>query len=160
MFVRLDTTKSIGFLFFSTGIIAFFFINCCCINLLGPYRKKLKTCTLNVKRLFRLYKLFSDICHVRYYEKSGPQCFFLWKDCLLFRNLCFQQPVRCYRKHLITSTVIVKLTFWPSKNVPKSLSHSMKRETLAKTFLHWKVYRFLSKKLYFRNLLGLEEMIL
>ena len=36
----------------------------------------------------------------------------------------------------------------------------MIREKLAKIFLHWKVYRFLSKKVYFQNLLGPEEMVL
>ena len=47
---------------------------------------------------------------VMYYNtrRSRPR-FFHWKDCLFFKNLCFQQPLGSWRNGLITSTLIVKL---------------------------------------------------
>ena len=45
-------------------------------------------------------------------RKNRPKSF-LWKYYLLFQKFRFQQPLRCYRKGLATSTVKVKIPFGP-----------------------------------------------
>ena len=44
-------------------------------------------------------------------RKKRPKTFIYWKNCFFFfyKNLCFQQPLRCYRNDPITSTVVSRL---------------------------------------------------
>ena len=59
------------------------------------------------------YKLFPDICNVRYYDKSRAKHSFQRKECLFFERFSFQQPLSCYRNDLVASTVDAGLPFGP-----------------------------------------------
>ena len=63
-----------------------------------------------------LYKLLLEVCLNRYVEKKWPKRFFHWKGCRFFQKTDFSQPLRCYRNDLLTSRVIVRRLFGPSKN--------------------------------------------
>ena len=77
-------------------------------------------------------------------RKNRPQLFFHWKDCLFFRNLCFQQPRRSWKSAPTTSTVIVRIACDPLNIVCWGLSHSK----IPKIFRH-------PEKSYFLNFLFL-----
>ena len=47
-----------------------------------------------------------------------------------FKNMCFQQFLRCCRNGFITSTVIVKIPFWRLQIILWGLSHSIWREQI------------------------------
>ena len=63
------------------------------------------------------FNLLPVICHVQYYEKKRTIIFGLERLPFFFKILCFQQPHRCYRNDLITSTVLEKLQFGPLQSV-------------------------------------------
>ena len=46
-------------------------------------------------------------------RKKRPKSFLLWNYYLFLQKFCFQQPLRCYRNGLATSTVIVRIPFGP-----------------------------------------------
>ena len=53
-----------------------------------------------------------EVCNIRYIEKKiGQIILFAVKIAVLFKKWFFEQPVRCYRNDLITSTVGVKIVF-------------------------------------------------
>ena len=87
-----------------------------------------------------------------YTRKKGQNFFFTGKIALFSKLCVFQQLLRCYRSDVITSTVLVQITFGPLKNVPGGLSHSIIRQKGPKSFFHWKVCLFF-QKLVFNNLL-------
>ena len=88
-----------------------------------PFFKKL--CFQQPRRCNRIIpltsKIFVDIAsgyskfgpwglsHSRKREKTGQKLFFTGKFAFSFKNLCFQQPRRCYRINAVTSKVIVKI---------------------------------------------------
>ena len=79
-------------------------------------------------------------------RKNGPQKFFHWKVCIFFKNFGFQQPLRCYRKGLKTSTLVVKIRCGPLKIALWDFSHSILREkNRPKSLLHWKFSLFFQK---------------
>ena len=41
-------------------------------------------------------------------SENRPKSFHQWKDCLLFKKFCFQQPPRSYKNALISSTVLAR----------------------------------------------------
>ena len=87
------------------------------------------------------YKNFLEACHTRYYETIS---FFHWKDCLFFRFLCFQQPVRCYRNYLSTSQVNARIPVPPHNFSPDVFfirQNYKKNRPLS--FLHWRACLFL-----------------
>ena len=67
-------------------------------------------------------------------RKIGHLFFFTGKIAFLSKNFVSKQPVRCYRKDLISSTVIVKLPAGLLQTVPRGSSHSITREKKAKIF--------------------------
>ena len=79
-------------------------------------------------------------------RKNGPITFLHWEVCLFF-NLCFQQPLRCYRNDLATSTVIVRIPCWASKTVPWALSHSIMGEKIGQNLFFTGKFAFFSKKI-------------
>ena len=91
-------------------------------------------------------------------EFIGLPVFFTGRPALLIKTLCFQQPLRCNRNDLLTSTVLSRISFVPLQIVPRCLSHSIVREKWAKLFCHREDGLFL-KNLVF-NFLGPEEMII
>ena len=48
------------------------------------------------------------LSHSIFREKTGAIIFAHWKGCLVFKNLCFEQPHMSWRNDLITSTVLDK----------------------------------------------------
>ena len=85
-------------------------------------------------------------------QKTGQIFFFTGKFAFFFKNLCFQQPLRCNRINPVTSTVIVKIPCEPSYIVPWGLSHSrMREETGQKLFFTGK-FAFFFKNLCFQLL--------
>ena len=100
------------------------------------------------------------LSHSRMREKNWTKTFFLWKVCLFFKSLCFQQLHRCYRINPVTSTVIVKTPCGPSYNVPWGLSHSRVPEKLGQKLFFTGNFAFFAKICVFNNFLGVTELIL
>ena len=46
-------------------------------------------------------------------EEIGQNLFFTRKTAFFLKNLCFQQPLRCYRNGLVTSTVFFRIPCGP-----------------------------------------------
>ena len=57
--------------------------------------------------------------------KSRPKSFLQWKDCLFFKNLCYQEDLRSLKNALIKSRVVVGLAIGSLYFVPWGLSHSI-----------------------------------
>ena len=87
------------------------------------------------------------------YTKKSPKTFLHWKDCLFLSKVCvFQQPLRCYRSDLITSTVFVGLPFGPLQFVPWGLSHSIIRERKGQN-------NFLLERLLFSKICVFQQLL-
>ena len=82
-----------------------------------------------------LHNLFPEVCHTRLYEKEKAKIISYWKDCFFSKICVFQQPPRCYRSDLITSTKVVGIPFAPLQIVPWALSHSITRGMWPKSFV-------------------------
>ena len=80
-----------------------------------------------------------------YTRKKGQNFFFTGKNAFFSKLCVFQQLLRCYRSHVITSTVIVGIPSGPLQNVPWGLSHSIIREKDAKSFFSLESLPFFSK---------------
>ena len=76
-----------------------------------------------------------------------------------FRSLCFQQPVRCYRNDLKTSTVIVRKPSPPLRVVHWGFLHSIKQQRIGQ-YLFFTAELALFYWIFFvlDNLLGPEGM--
>ena len=77
-------------------------------------------------------------CSLRFFildntRKIGQTIFFTGKSAF-FSKICFQQPLRCYRNDIITSTVAVPIHVGPLEIVPWVLAHSKKTGKKAKIF--------------------------
>ena len=103
------------------------------------------SCAIFIKRHSGPLLIDPDISCSILPEKK-PWFFFHWKDCLFFKNLCFQQPLRCCRNDLTTCTMIVRVPCWPPEETSWGFSYSIKWEKAIKFFLHWKCC------LFFKNL--------
>ena len=77
--------------------------------------------------------------------------FYHLKIALFFKNLCFQQPLRCYRNDLITSAVIVRIPFGPLQIVPWGVSHSIIREKRGQNLFFSGKFAFFFKNLCFQQ---------
>ena len=94
-------------------------------------------------------------------RRNRPKSFPHWKECIFFEKLCFQQPLRCYRIDLVTSTVIVRSPFGLLWIIYWGLPHSMNREKIQqKLFFTGRFCLFFSKIFVFNNFLGVTELIL
>ena len=98
------------------------------------------TCTILVK-IFCIH-LKVDSCRLLYSiipDKIGQKLFLTGKIAFLSKNLCFQQPLTCYKSDLVTSTVIVKIPCGPYINRPLSfvkLDNAGKNRR--KSLFHWR----------------------
>ena len=146
-FVTLDNSRKFGQNLFSTGKFAFFSKTCVYNNLLVLQKW---SCIFHTKCQNTLWTLVN--CPLRFAtldnaRKKTPKSFIYWKFCVFFKIFCFQQPLRCYRNGLVTSTVFVKKIRRPFWIVPWGLSHSILREKIGqKLFLAGKI------ALFFKNL--------
>ena len=143
--------KKIGQNLFSTGKIAFFF------KFLG-FQQPLRC--IEMKWSCNLHSLCQNTCgptktvpwglshSIRRERRS--KSFLYWEDCHFFKYFCFQQPLRCYRIDLVTSTVIVRLPCWPLWS---------EEEVKIWRFYTGKIAIF-SNIFVFNNLLGATELIL
>ena len=87
------TREEIGQNLFFTGKVAFFSSKICVFNnLLGPIELILFLPQQMPEHLVALINSFLRFFYTRYYEKKESINFFHWKDCLFFKNVCFQQP--------------------------------------------------------------------
>ena len=123
--------EKIGQKLFFTGKSAFFFqIFFVFKHPLRCYRNDLVTSTVVVKLPFGPLKtVLRGLSYSIMREKRRQNLFFARKS-LFFENICFQQPLRCYRNGLVTPTVIVRTPFGPFLVVTWDLSHSIKREKI------------------------------
>ena len=87
-------------------------------------------------------------------EKIGHKIFFTGKVAFLFKNLCFQQPLMCYRNDLISSTVIARIPVEPLQIVLLTLLHSIIRENVGHNVFFIGNIAFFSELCVFNNLLG------
>ena len=76
-----------------------------------------------------------------------------------FKKFCFQQPPRCYRTDLVTSTVIAKKPWEPLRMVPWGLSHSIIGEKIGQNLFFTGKTGFFFKIFVFNKPLGPKEMI-
>ena len=84
-------------------------------------------------------------------RKNRPKSFLHWKGCFFSKNLCFQQPLRCYRNDLIYYTVIVRVPFGPLQCVAWGLSHSILRENIGHSTFFTRIIAFLFENLCFQQ---------
>ena len=104
--------KQAKFLF--TVKFAFFFKSLCFQQLLRCNRINPLTSKASVKIGCGFSRIPpSGLSHSRIGEKTGHKLFFTGKFAFFFKNLCFQQLLRCYRIIPVTSTVIIKILCWP-----------------------------------------------
>ena len=92
-------------------------------------------------------------CHLSFvtfdYTRKKGQNFFSLERLPFFSKLCVsQQLLRCYRSDVITSTVIVGISFGPLQNVPWGLSHSIIPKKNAKIFFSLESLPFFSKNCF------------
>ena len=87
--------------------------------------------TICQKTLWKLVSRPWGLSHSIMIEKIGQILFFTGKIAF-FRKFCLQQPLRCYRTDVVTSTEMVRVLFGPLKNVPWGLSHSILGEKIGK----------------------------
>ena len=128
-FLHSIVREKMGHKFFFTGVIAFFFKNLCFQQAFRCYRIYPITSTVKVRKPFGPFKnVLWGFLHSIVWEKMGHKIFFTGVIAFFFKNLCFQQAFRCYRIYPITSTVKIRKSFGPFKNVPWILSHPIVRE--------------------------------
>ena len=101
--------------------------------------------------LWTLTKCHFGLCHTRESEKKKVKIFSSLETLPFFQNFFFQQPLRCYRNDLLTSTVIVRILFGPLWIVTWGLSHSIKREKLGQNLFFTGKVAFFFKKLCFQQ---------
>ena len=82
-----------------------------------------------------------------YTRKKGQNFFFTGKNAFFSKLCVFQQLLRCYRSHVITSTVIVGIPFGPLQNVPWGLSPRLYEKKCQKLFFIGK-FAFFFKNLF------------
>ena len=83
-------------------------------------------------------------------RKNRPKIFLYWKVCLFF-NLCFQQPLRCYRNDLVSSIVFVRTPCWASQIVSWGLSHSKMGEKIGQKLFSLEIMHFFFESLCFQQ---------
>ena len=92
-------------------------------------------------------------CHLRFVtldrsRKYRPKPFLQWNECSFFQNICFQQPLRCYRNDLVISPVIVRKLL--DYSLPLSfVTLDNARKNRPKSFLHWSGCLFFFQKFMF-----------
>ena len=108
--VTLDSArKKQANIFSSLESMHFSFENLCFQQPLRFYRNDLVTSTVSVRSpCGPLWIIPWGLSH-SIMRENRPKSFLRWKVCVFFfQNLCFQQPFRCYRNDLVSSTVVVK----------------------------------------------------
>ena len=61
------------------------------------------------EHLVDIHNMAPEVCHTPESEKKQAKSFSSLETLRFFsQNMCFQQPLRCYRKDLVTSTATVK----------------------------------------------------
>ena len=93
-------------------------------------------------------------------RRNGQLIFFTGKIAFLFKNLCFQQPLKCHRNDLTTSTVFFRIPVATLQVVHLGLSHSITRETIGQNLFFAGKFAFFSKHCVFSNLLGVKQLML
>ena len=92
--------------------------------------------------------------------KNWPEIFPHWKNCVFFKKLCFQQPLKSWSNDLSFSTVFVTLASELVETVPWLLSHSIIAGGIGQKLFFTGKFAFLSKNCVFNNFLGHKELIL
>ena len=120
---------------------------------LTSYRSKLITCTTSVKRIFAPQKMFSDFCHVRYYEKKWATRFSSLQSLLFVQKFVFSTTRWLLKKWSYNFHSNCQINFLTlQKSSQKFVTLDNTRIIRSKSSLHWNFYRFLSKILYFLQL--------
>ena len=113
------------------------------------YRIDILPSTVTVRTPFQPLKtVFWGLSHSIRREKICQFFFYTGKIAFFFKFFCFQQPLRCNRNDLLTSTVFVKLTCGPLWVESWCFSCSIIREKKAKIlsslkslpFFQWLVF--------------------
>ena len=98
------------------------------------------------------HKLSLEVCHLENARKNMPKAFLQWKACLnFFKILCFQQPLRCYKNDLVTSTVIVRSSCGLLWIIPWGLSHSIMQEKIGQKLFFTGKIAFFFQRLCFQQ---------
>ena len=156
--------EKIGQNLFSTGKFGFFFKKLCFQQFLRCYRINTVTSTVNVRIPCGPSNTVPwGLSQSTMREKTSQKLFFTGKFAFFFKNLCFQQPLRCCRNDPKSSAAIsiCQITLWT--RVRRSLRFvtlDNARRNRPKSFLHWKECIFFSKICVFNNRLGVKELIL
>ena len=67
------------------------------IDLLGAEEKFLSLEKSLSKHLLGPFRLFQELSMFDITKKKWPKSFLHWRDCLVLKTLCFQQPLRSYK---------------------------------------------------------------
>ena len=121
------------------------------------------SCNFHSNCEITLWTLMDQLLRSTTLDESGENTtntFFHWNVCLFFKNLCFQQLLRCNRIIPITSKAIVKIGCGYSQIRPWGLSHSRMREKTGQKLFFTGKFAFFSKVCVFNNFLGVTELIL
>ena len=144
--------EKIGQNLFFTGKIAFFFQRLCFQQPLRFYSNDLVTSTVNVRSPSGpLWIIPWGRSHSIMPEKIGQNLFFTGKIAFFFQSLCFQQPFRCYRNDLVTSTVIVRSSCGLLWIIPWGLSHSIMQEKIGQKLFFTGKIAFFFQRLCFQQ---------
>ena len=115
-------------------------------QLLRCYRSDLITSTKIVGIPFGALQPIPWVLSPSVIREKKAKTFFSLERLPFSSKLCvFQLLLRCYRSDVITSTVIVGISFGPLQNVPWGLSHSIIREKNGKIFFWLESLPFFSK---------------
>ena len=106
------------------------------------------SCQNTLWTLITLFPRFDILDNTR---KLLPKILFTGKFAFFPGNLYFQQPVRCYRNYLLTSTVIVRILFPPHKLSPEVFCSIKLQKIRPISFLHWRACLFLLEILCFQQ---------
>ena len=105
------------------------------------------SCQNTLWTLIVLFPRFDILDNTR---KLVQKFLFTGKFVLFFRNLCIQQPVRCYRNCFLTSTVFVRIPFSPYNLSPDFFWFDKATKNRPLSF-HWRACFSLLKTLCFQQ---------
>ena len=124
-FGTLDNARKHRSNFFLHWKVCLFFKKLCLQQPLSCYRNDLLTSTVIARIPCGPLKIIRwCVSHSIFWEKIGKNFFFTGKFAFS-KIFCFQQPLRCYRNYLLTSTVNARIPCGPFKTIRWGLSHSI-----------------------------------
>ena len=114
-----------------------------CYRPLGSQRKNFINWKMIVKQtLWTIKKCILTFVMLDIKRRNGAKPFLHWKDCLFFKKMCFQQPLKSWWNDLSFSKVVFTL-FRTNRNSPlRFITLYKRRKNRLKSFFHRKICFF------------------